>query len=158
MPRPPAAPRRLNLRGADRPGGRVLAVVVPGFFVLKSIQAKRSMSVAPRRGAAGPRQGAGRHGLSFVNAYLQGNPKSVEALELKGRILSDIARDFQTVQEAIRIQTQILALDPERMDARKRLIELNLKAGLYRAAEAAAGLRLPRSTSSAGPTTPRPIA
>jgi tetratricopeptide (TPR) repeat protein len=134
---PTPAPRRLNLRAAIVLAVGV-AVVVPGFFVLKKIQGSRSMSSHLDAARQALDKGQVDVALSFVNAYLQGNPKSVDALDLKGRILSDIARDFPTVQEAIRIQTQILALEPKRMDARKRLVELNLKAGLYRAAQEAA--------------------
>jgi tetratricopeptide (TPR) repeat protein len=134
---PPTAPRRLNLRALIVLGVGI-AVVVPGFVVLRSIQAKRSTSSHLDAARQALDKGQVDVALSFVNAYLQGNPQSIEALELKGRILSDIARDFPTVQEAIHIQTQILALEPARMDARKRLIELNLRIGRFRAAQEAA--------------------
>jgi tetratricopeptide (TPR) repeat protein len=89
--------------------------------------------------------------LTYVNTYLQGHPKSLEALEIKGKVLADLVRDFRTLEEALRVQTQILSLEPTRMDARKRLIELNLRGGptLARAAHTAAQEYLNRGADDA---------
>ena len=130
---PLKAPRRLNLRALILLTA-VPVVGIPAFFAVKHFQNRRSMPSYLDAARQASDKGQVDIALSYVNAYLQGNPKSVDALELKGRILGDAARDYPTVQEAIRIQTQVLALDPARMDTRKRLIELNLKAGHFRAA------------------------
>ncbi len=134
---PLPASRRLNLRALIFLMV-VPAVGIPAFLAVKHFQNRRSMPSHLDAAQQAFDKGRVDIALSYVNAYLQGNPQSIAALELKGRILGDAARDFQTVQEAIRIQTQILALDPARMDSRRRLIELNLKVGQYRAAQAAA--------------------
>src|SRR5262249_8583992 len=135
---PPAStPRRMNLRALITLVV-LLALGAGGFLALGAVQGRRNMRAYLDAARKAFDKGDPAVALSYVNTYLQGDPKNLDALELRGRILSDIARDFPTVQEAIRVHQQILALDPARMDARKHLVELNLKAGLYRPAQAAA--------------------
>ena len=134
---PPKPPRRLNPRALVVLVA-VPVVAVPVLIGLRVYQGRKSMPSYLDAAQQALDKGDASVALSYVNNYLQGEPKNVDALELRGRILTDFARDLPTVQEAIRVQTQILALDPNRMEAWKRLIELNLKAGLYRAAQAAA--------------------
>jgi tetratricopeptide (TPR) repeat protein len=63
-------------------------------------------------------------------------------------VLAKASRDGRGLEEAIKVQNQILAKDPKRLDARKQLIELNIRAGMvlnagfFRAAETAAKLYL----------------
>ena len=83
--------------------------------------------------------------LRYINNYLANNPSSLEALELKGQILGQIARDGPGIEEAIRVQTQILAIDPSIKEARKRQVELFLKVNQFRAAQVAAEAYLKQS-------------
>ena len=148
----PAGPtsHRLNLRGAI-----LLAVAVPAlvgaFFLLKYFSARRSQAsyLAEARKALDD----GRPDLAspYVASYLKGDPNNLEALELQARILADGVRDYRGLEDAIRVHTRILAQDPDRMEARKRLIELNLKGGAQfaRAAQAAAEEYLKRGADDA---------
>src|SRR5262249_21229245 len=75
--------------------------------------------------------------------------KDVEALDIKGKALAQVARSGPAIEEAIRVHTQILAEDPKRMEAQKRLAELHLKVGQFRAAESAARKYLAKRTDDA---------
>ena len=138
---PPEAPtsHRFNFRGAI-----ILAVALPAaagaFFALKYVSAQRSRSsyLAEARKAFE----ANRRDMAstYIATYLRTDPDNLEALGLQARIIADGVRDFQSLGEAIRIHSRILALDPKQMEVRKRLIELNLKGGpqYARAAQGAA--------------------
>jgi tetratricopeptide (TPR) repeat protein len=131
---PPPATRRLNPRALV-----VLAVALVlgavGFVALGLVQARRGMASYLDTARRALDKGQVDMALTYVNNYLKGHPRSLDALELKGRILFDHARDAATAQEAIRVQTQILAEDKDRLDARKKLAELNLRVGNYASAE-----------------------
>ncbi len=138
---PPAGPtsRRFNFRGAII----LLAVVllaVPAFFVMKAVSGRTSQASYLSEARRAFDDGRADMAYTYVGTYLRSNPDNVEALELQGRILSDLIRDYHGLEEAIRVYTRILSLDPSKMEARKRLVELNLRGGpqLARAAQGAA--------------------
>lgn len=139
-----ATAHRLNLRAVA-----ILAVVAAsialglvGLSVYRGRAATGVYLAEARRAFDGGKMDVA---LPYVNNYLRESPRDVDALELKGRILDR----SPSVEEAIRVQTQILALDPSRMEARKRLIELNLRGFHYRAAQAAAEDYLKRGADDA---------
>ena len=129
--------RRLNVRALIILAV-VVVIVVPSFFAWKAFQGQAGQQDYLNEARRASDDGKFPLALQYINGYLQKNPDSLEGLELKGKVLTLSASDNQGVEEAIRVQNQILARAPERAEARKRVIELNLKAGLYRAAEAAA--------------------
>jgi len=140
--------RRLNVRALIILAVVVL-VVVPGFFALKAIQGHAGQAGYVAQAKRAMDEGRPDMALSFVNEYLRRNPEDLEALELKGKVLEQTARGGAGVEEAIRVQGQILAIDPERLDARRRSVELNLRIGNYRAAETAAAEYLARGPKDA---------
>lgn len=149
---PQAAPasHRFNLRGAI-----ILMVAVPttaaGFFVLKHFSAQKSRSsyLGEARKALDDKRPDMAY--TYVTNYLRSDPDNLEALELQSRIYADQVRDYRGLEEAIRVHTRILSLDPARMEARKRLVILNLKGGpqLARAAQGAAEEYLNRGADDA---------
>jgi tetratricopeptide (TPR) repeat protein len=126
----------------------VVVVVVPGIFAWNAFQSHANQKSYLSEAKRADDEGRVSNALQYINTYLQQNPNSLEALELKGKVLAKASRDGQGLEEAIRVQNQILARDPKRLDARKQLIELNIRAGMalnggfFRAAETAARLYL----------------
>lgn len=116
----------------------VALVVIPGFFFLVWMQGRASRPLYLVEAKKAADEERYNEALRQVNAYLKDNTADLEALGLKAKILDHVARDGTGLEEAIRVQNQILSLDPKRQDARKRLIELNLRIGQFRAAQAVA--------------------
>jgi tetratricopeptide (TPR) repeat protein len=135
--------RRLNVRALIILAV-VVVVVVPGIFAWQAFQSHANQKSYLSEAKRADDEGRVTTALQYINTYLQQNPNSLEALELKGKVLAKASRDGQGLEEAIRVQNQILAKDPKRLDARKQLVELNIRAGmvlnagLFRAAETAA--------------------
>ena len=127
----------------------VVLVVVPGFFALRTYQGRASRSTYLEQARAASDAGRLDLALQYINAYLKIDPKNLDALDLKGKVLSRVAKEGTALEEAIRVENLILSQAPDRMDARRMLVELNLRAGLYRAAEAAAGEYLKRGATDA---------
>ncbi len=126
--------RRLNIRALVI----LSAVVVVGtsvFFILKAVLGQASQRTFLEQARKSVEDNRPDNALRFINEYLKINPSSLEALDLKSQVLG---RDGSGLDEAIRVQGQILALDPSRKEARKRQIEFNLRAHLYRTAQVAA--------------------
>jgi tetratricopeptide (TPR) repeat protein len=95
----------------------VVAVVVPGIFAWKVFQGYASQKSYLGEARRADEDGRFNTALQYINTYLQQNPNSLEALELKGKVLAKASRDGQGLEEAIRVQNQILARDPKRLGA-----------------------------------------
>ena len=133
----PAKSRRLNFRALVILG-IIVAVGLGGFFVMKTLLIRSNQGTFLEQARRAVDDKRPDDALRYVNEYLKFNPSSLDGLELKAKILTDASRDGAAVQEAMRVENQILALDPSRKGARKRQIELNIRAGQYRAAQVAA--------------------
>ena len=105
----PAEPPRRDLPGGRRAAGRRRPLRLEG-----TIAAAQSLSSYLAEAKQALDDEAARHGLHLRHATTsRGDPKNLEALEIKGRVLADGRRDYRGLEEAIRVQTQILALDPD---------------------------------------------
>jgi tetratricopeptide (TPR) repeat protein len=118
--------------------GTALVVGVAGFFTLKTILVRANQGTFLDQARKADTEKRSDDALRYVNEYLKFNPASLDGLELKGKILAESSRDGGGVEEATRVVNQILAIDPTNKGARKRQIELNIRAGQYRAAQVAA--------------------
>jgi tetratricopeptide (TPR) repeat protein len=132
--------RRLNTRAAVILAG-VLAVAVGGFFILKAIK-DRSGSPLLVQAKALLEKNQPALALGFLNTYLERSPDDLEALDLKGKILSEGVRDAGQASAAIKVHRDVLGKapdDPRWQDTRRRLVRLCLMVpGQAQAAEAQA--------------------
>lgn len=70
--------------------------------------------------------------LGYLNRYLEARPNDLEALRLKAQILSDPGANPSQAQEAAKLLSQVVDSTPkgkERLETRKRLVDLVLKMG-----------------------------
>lgn len=136
---PPRPSRRFNLRGAIFLLVALL-LIVPAAFAVKYVTARKSRSSYLAEARKALDEGRPEMASTWVTNYLRNDPDNLEALELQAKILADAARDYRGLEEAVRVHTKILSLDPKRMEVRKRLVELNLRGGaqLARAAQGSA--------------------
>jgi tetratricopeptide (TPR) repeat protein len=124
----------------------LLLVGVLGFFLTKAYQAQHQgtalLAEAKQFLEQEPKQPA--LALTYLNRYLELNPKDIDTLDLKGKVLFDLSRGPKQVMAvvhesrsaehamaAIPAHDQVLRGDPQhpRQETRRRLVELNLVAG-----------------------------
>ncbi|MBY0394962.1 MAG: tetratricopeptide repeat protein, partial [Thermoleophilia bacterium] len=99
---------------------------------LRAVQNARVKSAFLREAKARQEKGDPAMALTYVNRYLQLDPANEEAMILKSRLLYDTAVTPAQMDEAALFLTRVLGAAgdqnaPERLEARKRLIELSLK-------------------------------
>lgn len=133
--------RRLNVR-ALTVLGLLLVCALPGVVGLKYLQEQRGQRAFLREARALLAKKQPALALSYVNKFLQSNPRDVEALTLKGDLLYDDAMalsdaDVQRAQpqltEAAQVLASLVSIDPEgkgRDETRRRLVRLNLRINL----------------------------
>lgn len=144
--------RRLNPRAAIILGvGSV--VLVASFFGYKAYRQRHSRALFLREANARLDAKDGRLALQYLNQYLALSPDDIDALDLKAKILADSVRSSLQALDAMPIHNQVLGRDPDnpkRQETRRRLVELNLKAGgRARAAETLARELIRRGASDA---------
>ena len=138
----PAKAVRLNLRALIIVGVLVL-LLFPGLYLIKVYQDRASRTNILKEAKSSLAAGRADLAISYLNRFLTLEPDSLEALDLKSKILSDAAREENGYNEAIKAHSQLLSRlkdpgDPAYFGSRKRLIELQLRSQRYRAAEASA--------------------
>jgi cellulose synthase operon protein C len=129
--RPPRR-RHLNLRAVV-----VLAVLVLvgslGFFLAKkyqdSHQGSALLAEAKQLLEQEPKQ-TGK-ALNYLNRYLELNPKDMDALDLKSKVLFDLVRTGDQALEAIPSHKVVVLADTQHThrEARRRLVQLNMAVG-----------------------------
>ena len=127
--KPQAPRRRLNVR-ALVVLTVVFLVVVPGLFALKMVQDSRGKSGLLREAENQVKLNQVSLALGYLNLYLERNPDDIDALDLKGKILAENARNEEQVAEAANINRLVIGRDgnnPKRQETRRRLIKLELR-------------------------------
>ncbi len=123
--------RRLNRRALVLLG--VTAVVLTVAFVaLKHHRAMRAGSAYLAEAKERIAQKQWNLAIGYLNRYLDLHPDDPEALRLKAEILADSANSFAQGQEAVKYYSRVVEQaprGPERIKARKRLVQLILKMG-----------------------------
>ena len=125
--------RRLNRRGLI--ALVICVVVIPALFLLvRGFQTQRSQPQLLQEAKKQLEAGKTDLALSYLNNFILANPQDSprldEALNLRAKLLAEIARDDAGVAAAIKAYNPILARDaekPEGQEVRRRLIDLNLK-------------------------------
>lgn len=144
--------RRINPRAALILGGAVV-VVIPLLFVYKAYRERHDRALFLREAQAQLERKQPQLALQYLNRYLSLSPGDVDALDMKGRILADTARNAYQALEAMPIHNKVLGLDPDnpkRQETRRRLVELTLRVdGRARAAEALARELIRRGANDA---------
>jgi tetratricopeptide (TPR) repeat protein len=144
--------RRINPRAALVLGG-TMVVVIPLLFVYKAYRERHDRALFLREARTQLERKQPQLALQYLNRYLSLNPGDVDALDMKGRILADTARNAYQALEAMPIHNKVLGLDPDnpkRQETRRRLVELTLRVGgRARAAEALARELIRRGASDA---------
>ncbi|CAN5643520.1 hypothetical protein BH23PLA1_BH23PLA1_24630 [soil metagenome] len=121
--------RRLNPRALIL---IVLALVVgvPAILGARALQDSRRRAGLLREARERFEDGRFDYALKFVNEYLRLRPNDPEALDFRGQLLAETARDFSHVEQATQVIEQVLRLDPDgpdRQETRRRLIRLYLE-------------------------------
>src|SRR5262245_58710272 len=104
--------RRLNLRAAIILGAGGLALV-SSFFAFKAYRQGRSRAVSLREAKARLEAKDARLALQYLNQYLAMNPRDVDALDLKARVLAESVHNAYQALDAMPIHNQVLGLDPD---------------------------------------------
>jgi tetratricopeptide (TPR) repeat protein len=133
----PAKSVRLNVRALVVLAALIL-LAVPCFFALKAYQTRSSRETYLSEATRLAGENRPDLAIGYVNRYLEFEPTNLEALDLKSRMLAEVARDPAAVKAATQAHLQLLSADATRQPARKRLIALYLKSQTYQAAEIAA--------------------
>lgn len=139
MPDQPPAARswRLNVRSLVTLSVLLALGVaaVASAWMLQQTRGRSALVTQARRLMAG---GKDDLALSFLNQYLDGAPRDLEALDLKGEVLARSARSPEHLDEVIKLSESILRLDPRPRDesglrrslaTRRRLVEAYLARG-----------------------------
>ena len=134
----PTSPRRGKTQGTRRRINfralivltALFAVAVPGLLALKMIQDSRNKNSLLLEAEKQVKLNQVSLAIGYLNLYLERNPNDIEALDLKGKILADNARNDEQVSEAANINRLVIGKDganPKRQETRRRLIKLELR-------------------------------
>lgn len=110
-----------------------------GFFLIKNYQDHHQQSalLVQARQLLERKPPEPNLALSYLNRYLELNPRDLNVLDLKSKVLFELIRNYDQASQAIRVHEQVVLSDRmpkgkdglrhlERPDARRRLVRLNL--------------------------------
>jgi tetratricopeptide (TPR) repeat protein len=106
-----------------------LVVSIPAVLGAKALQDSRRRAGLLREARERFEDGRPDYALKFVNEYLRLRPNDPEALDFRGQLLAETARDFSHIEQATQVIEQVLRLDPngpDRQETRRRLVRLYL--------------------------------
>ena len=110
--------RRLNPRALIVLGMVILAAL-PGLIGLRSLQQQRGGAALLNQARQAIAAKQPHNALGFLNRYLELNPDSLAALDLKAKLLADTARDTAQLYEAVQVHTRVLGLVEKLAEANK---------------------------------------
>src|SRR6516162_7003764 len=109
----------------------VLAVVVVGVHVVYRLRRERSIRALYEQAVKADEQGNRDRTLRLLTRYVLLVPEDIEARIRRGLILERTARTAKQKMAAAAAFEQIVSVDPERDDVRRRLATLESEAGAW---------------------------
>ena len=140
---PPQRVRRLNVRALVVLVGFLIASVGCGALLLWYQNQNGSHALLVEAKSRFEKQQTSL-GLEYLDRYLELNPdlstpEAIEALELKGKTLAELAQSDGQLKEATDVLLKVIGSKPDRWEARRLLTKAYLKSfGMARSAEAQA--------------------
>ncbi len=121
--------RRLNARAAIVLGALVL-VLVAVIFLVSYLPHIGGSKVLLTQAQAVLKSDQPDLALKFLNTYLEQAPHDLQALEMRSKLLADMAHNGAQVNAAIAAAEFLVRLNPEgpgRQETRRRLVEMSLR-------------------------------
>lgn len=106
-------------------------VAVGGFFFIKNYQDARRGTALLAKAKQLLEQKQPNLALTYLKQYVEMNPQDFDALDLRSKVLFDLAHSYDQAMEAVKVHDELVRGDTrhQRQDARRRLVQLNLLVG-----------------------------
>jgi tetratricopeptide (TPR) repeat protein len=106
-------------------------VAIGGFFFLKSYQDARRGTALLAEAKELLKKKQPNLALTYLKQYVELNPQDFDALDLRSKVLFDLAHSYDQAMEAVKVHDELVRGDTghQRPDARRRLVQLNLLVG-----------------------------
>jgi tetratricopeptide (TPR) repeat protein len=109
----------------------VVAVLAAGVFFLHRYQVRNHASELRDLARSARSQGRPDRAARLLNLYLTFSPADLEARAEYGSLLETLSESPRARQAAIETYEEVLLRDPGHRDVRKRLVRLQIEAGLF---------------------------